>query len=568
MKQLLIFVILIQLPLWGYSQLQDFKWALSIGGNSVDYSYFVTTDQLGNVYTIGDFNDTVDFDPGPGVTNLISPDIYSDVFIQKHDENGNLIWVKQIANDAPIAGHRIMIDSMGDIYCTGVFIGTVDFDPGPATTTLTSPILRTFFLKLTSSGDFIWVKSFEGNGKDLISGITTDKDGNFYLSGAFSGSVDFDPGPSSSINQTNINDWDICIVKLDSNGELIWVRTIPGPNTQHHNYAFTIALDSKEDIIATGTFDALTDFDPGPGSLLFDPNLTENLFVLKLGKNGNFIWAKHLKGGETTSGEKITIDRNDNIYLNGSFEGTVDFDPGPALNNLTSLGLTDIFITKLNANGDLVWVKQMGNITHNSGYSIDVDQNGNTFHSGIFRGTIDIDPGPGVFNLSTGNNTSIFFLMLDPVGNFLWANHLKSTGTVSIPNIHLDRYNNLYTAGYYSETADFDLGPATYNHTSRNSSTDIFILKMGMQGVSIDDPLLKAQVSLYPNPTESNFNLTFDTVLPDVEVSIYDVQGRLVQSSNHLNTDEINIEFNQVSGTYLIQLRTSQGYKTLKLVKK
>ena len=79
------------------AQIPTFVWARQMGGKSVDLASSITTDIHGNVYTTGMFADTADFDPGPRVTNLISASKdYYDVFIQKLDPNGTLLWVKQI----------------------------------------------------------------------------------------------------------------------------------------------------------------------------------------------------------------------------------------------------------------------------------------------------------------------------------------------------------------------------------------------------------------------------------------------------------------------------------------
>ena len=87
----------------------------------------ITTDNFGNVYVTGYFQDTVDFDPGPGVFNLKSNGSY-DIFIQKLDADGNFIWAKQMRGDGAF-GTSIEIDTNGYMYCLGNFSGTVDFDP-------------------------------------------------------------------------------------------------------------------------------------------------------------------------------------------------------------------------------------------------------------------------------------------------------------------------------------------------------------------------------------------------------------------------------------------------------
>ncbi len=143
---------------------QNFVWAKSFSGNGNEYGFSICSDASGNVYTTGHFDGTVDFDPGPGVVNLTSTGA-ADVFITKLNSAGNLVWVKSFGgvpanNDV---GSSITTDASGNVYTTGYFYGTVDFDPGASTFTLTSVAYDIFISKLDASGNFIWAKQMGGS---------------------------------------------------------------------------------------------------------------------------------------------------------------------------------------------------------------------------------------------------------------------------------------------------------------------------------------------------------------------------------------------------------------------
>src|SRR5690606_28763621 len=99
------------------------------------------------------------------------------------------------------------------------------------------------------------------------------------------------------------------------------------------------------------------DFDPGIGVFNLTSNGSSDVFIQKLDVSGNFLWAKSFGGGPSSSAAafSITIDNNGNIYTTGRFWATVDFDPGVGVYNLTSNGRHDIFIQKLDVNGDFLW---------------------------------------------------------------------------------------------------------------------------------------------------------------------------------------------------------------------
>ena len=92
----------------------------------------IAIDRTGDIYTTGSFNRTVDFDPGPGTFNLTTIDVNGDMFVSKIDNNGNFIWAKQMGGGAGsyAGGNAIALDYYGNIYTTGGFDGTIDFDPG------------------------------------------------------------------------------------------------------------------------------------------------------------------------------------------------------------------------------------------------------------------------------------------------------------------------------------------------------------------------------------------------------------------------------------------------------
>ncbi len=185
-------------------------------------------------------------------------------------------------------------------------------------------------------------------------------------------------------------------------------------------------------------------------------------------------WAKQVGGTTGTgssSGNAMTVDAAGNIYTCGRFSGTADFDPGPATLNLTATGVTDIFMMKQNAAGELLWAKGMGayspSANTNQAVSIAVDANGNIYTTGIYAGDTDFDPGAGTTLLSYGGGWSdAFICKLDASGNFVWAKSYSGINEESGSEVALDDAGNLYAYGTFSGTIDFDPGPGVFNMTS------------------------------------------------------------------------------------------------------
>ncbi|HRP59930.1 MAG TPA: hypothetical protein PK833_06535, partial [Vicingus sp.] len=183
-------------------------------------------------------------------------------------------------------------------------------------------------------------------------------------------------------------------------------------------------------------------------------------FISKLNSAGNFLWAKRMGGIDDGDGAySITTDNIGNVYTTGVFYNTVDFDPGTSTYNLTSQGWEDIFISKLDANGNFVWAKSMGGTSWDMGYSIAIDNSGNVYTSGSFMGNVDFDPGIGTFNFNSGGFTHTFISKLDANGTFMWAYNM---GGANINSLTIDNSDNIVTTGWYMDNVDFDPDTSTY----------------------------------------------------------------------------------------------------------
>jgi gliding motility-associated-like protein len=271
-----------------------------------------------------------------------------------------------------------------------------------------------------------------------------------------------------------------------------WVRNFSSGNP---NNATSVVVDNSGNIITYGYFTSVTDFDPGPNVFNLSPAGATDLYISKLDANGNFIWAIRMGGSQFQYSEKVAVDALGNIYITGRTMGVADFDPGPGVFNLTSNGNYDIFIAKYNPSGGLVWAHNMGDWTSDFGRALTVDAAGNVYVTGDFAGTIDFDPGPGVFNLSaptvsTGSSThylrEIFIFKLNTLGQFVWAKKLnKQNLTVFVSlrptSITVDASGNIYTAGYFNDTLDFDPGPGSFIMEA-NGGLDLFLLKLNASG--------------------------------------------------------------------------------------
>ena len=465
MKRFIILVLMF-FALLANAQSVQFDWAQPFLGTGQGMAFGVKQDNVGNVYSVGYFSGTTDFDPGVGTLSFTSGGT-GDLFITKLNNKGNLIWAKIIGGANLDQAKAITIDQNNNLVITGNFSGSVDFDPGVGISTLTSSFgTSAFVLKLDSVGNFLWVKQFYGQSQGLAvdidlnenivvagyfnysvsigtstlygsasssfvskldkignvlwakdcgathaNSLAIDKNKNIFITGDFSGTCDFDPGLLIS-SMTSKGNSDIFVSKLDSNGSFVWVKQVGGTGME---VAYTLKVDKNSDIVAAGYItasasDSIVDFDPDPGSTYYlsAKGGAHSGFVLKLDNNGYFKWASHLY---VTAGNinpnAICTDSSNNIYFTGDFIGNLVFKSEGTSPTYISSAITtrDGFIIMLDSNGKFTWYKELkakSKSMISSGYAIDVTPSGNSIYSsGYFQGNYDFDPGPLDYSLSS-----------------------------------------------------------------------------------------------------------------------------------------------------------------------
>lgn len=392
----------------------------------------------------------------------------------------NLAWATQVGSTAGDVGEDIVVDAAGNVYTTGYFQGTADFDPSAAVFNLTSAGSYDIFItKLDASGNFVWAKRFGGTGDDAGSSIALDADGHIYFTGYFQGTADFDPSTATA-NLIAAGGNDIFVSKLDNDGNLIWAKKF---GALSNDIAQKIVVDAAGDVYTVGFFQTVVDFDPSTATFNLSSAGGFDAFVLKLSTAGNFVWAKRFGGGGSDEAASIAIDGNNNVYSIGLFEGTADFDPSAATFNLVSVGYTDIFISKLDANGNFVWAKSFGGTQYDYGNSIAIDANNNIYAAGSFQANVDFDPSAATFTLSSNVSTmsNTFILKLDANADFVWAKQLAGNDSGTSQDIAVDANSNVYITGIFRSLVDFDPSSTVFNLTSAGNY-DVFILKLDVNG--------------------------------------------------------------------------------------
>ncbi len=375
------------------------------------------------------------------------------------------------------------------VYVTGWFSGTSDFDPGPGTDYLTAEgDLDIFFAKFTKDGKYIWAKKLGGPYEDRPEAIAIDSNGHIYLTGYFTATADFDPGPDTALlrEASQSGSRDIFIARYDTAGNYVWAKSIGGNGADKGT---GITVTASGNLYLTGQFYGDVDFDPGPGTaLLRSPSI--DIFVAAYTSNGAHLWAFSIGGRNGfNQGYSIATDPEEQVYVTGYFKDTADFDPGPGVaNQVSGYGHTATFLARYDRNGNYIWARSMvtGSTGSNSGISVKTDMWGNIYLAGVFTDTMYIDPAAQTPFLvaATGpkDRAEVFVAKYNRYGDYLWAFSVGGESHDYCEEICVDASGNLYITGRFSRLADFDPGPGTAYLQGQTGYSDVFVAAYDTSG--------------------------------------------------------------------------------------
>ena len=344
-------------------------WALSAGGLYDDEGVDLSVDSNGNVIIIGNFRGTAIF----GSDSLTAgPNGNDDLFVAKIDTWGNWLWVKGVTcqNNGRCAGSAIATDSTGYSYVTGSF--SRDMSIG-STTLQWVGVEDIFVAKIDSFGNWQWAKMAGGSlGSEISEDLDIGPNGDAFITGSF-----FDPATFGNQTISSSGGWDVFVAKISSQGDWMWVQAA-GDNSEDRSH--TIVVDSQGSIYIAGEFYSAISL----GNLYVNGGGSAASFIAKGQDQGNLIswdWAHKVDSGTSSnSASSLALDSNEDLIAVGYFKGSASFG-GTAL---TSSGNKDIYVSKINQDGNWSWALNAG--SGGDDYVLDVysDYQDNVYVSGYF----------------------------------------------------------------------------------------------------------------------------------------------------------------------------------------
>ncbi len=398
-----------------------------------------------------------------------------DLFIARVNDAGEAVWAKQFGDalsqasqDAPFQPqdglHGVTVGSQGHVIVAGHFRNTVDFGGG----TLSSPNGERdiFVVELDAAGDHVWSRSFGGAaGNGAAHGVATDAQGNVYVTGAFTGTIDFGGGALVQPSIGGSDESGMFLVKLDASGNHVWSKRYNSGGAASQGNE--VAVDPQGNVLLTGYFGGTVDFGGGPLTAVGG----KEAVVVKLDPAGTMLWTRHYGATAEARGASITTNAAGQVYMTGSAIGTVDLGNGP----VTVANLSG-FLVKLGGDGapveNKVFSADQGAMM-GVGIRVDCSQNPILAAWGTGAGA-DFGGGP----LAATNGQRTYLARYSEAGNHLWSKAYGS-GTMFGQGLDVDCEGHAIVTGWYGGSVDFGGQP----HVSMGHD-DIFVAKIA----PVNDP--------------------------------------------------------------------------------
>jgi hypothetical protein len=560
-KNALLFVLIALFPALSSAQSASFSWVATAGGTQMVSPTSIATDSDGNIYYAGSFMEDVDFDPSAGTAILSSPGYY-DAFLCKLDSAGNFIWAKQFTGPYDDWFQKVILDDAGNIYLTVQFYDSLDCNAGTDTNFVRSYGGRNgAIIKLNSNADFVWATPFGGQNYSIGIDLAVNANQEIFVTGRFQGAANF----GGVYLYTTSNNSNIFVAKTDVNGGFLWANQMgaPGATLDQGN---AISIDAQNNVYSTGSFRGTAQFD----TLSFTSVGAQDIYVCKHDNAGNLIWAKHIAASNGGGGNDIGLDANNNIYLVGGYDGTVDADPNMGIFNLSSNGVGDVLVLKLNVAGDFAWAKSYGSAYSDIVRTMCVNDIGDVLVSGIFTTTVDFNPDiSATANLTSLGYHDTYLQKLDSAGNFVWVMQIGGSSSEEPREITLDGNENILMTGFFVGTTDFDPSTAFQQRTVIGTQ-DAFVLKLSNDLLTaFPNTKQETIISLFPNPLENTLYLQLNETTGKGRIELYNSQGQLILSQLVLGNTLYPIDLSSISqGLYSVRFYGENEVVTKKIIVK
>jgi microcystin-dependent protein len=482
------------------------EWALRVDGKNTEVSNAVATDTFGNVYMTGYYSsDPVTIRNADGTAfRTLAYDGSQIVFVVKYSSSGRAQWAIRIDGAGADDSNGIATDAGGNFYVTGYYTGSATFYNSDGTSfgtlSASSGSTAAFIIKYNTSGVAQWTTQIDGGSNDIGYAITTDSNGNVYVTGSHNGTVSvFNSDGTTFGTLANSGGASAFVVKYNTSGTAQWATRVDGTGA---DVGYGIATDSDGNVCVTGRFAGTVSFFNADGTTFgtLIASGSNGAFIVKYNTFGAVQWRARVDGSGNDQGYGIDTDSSGNVYVTGFNTGTVTVynADGTSFGNITAdSGSVAVYIAKYNTSGVVQWATRLDGPTTDIATAIAVDSFGNVYITGYYTGTVNVyNINNNIFGtLSSEGSNAVYIVKYNTSGIAQWATKIDGAGDDQGYGIATDNFGNVYVTGFYTSNPITIFNPdGTIFRTLPNSGSNAaFLVKINdykFLEVPYDLPLL------------------------------------------------------------------------------
>lgn len=493
---------------------QQFEWLRTVpinySFNPEMLSYPVAVDSDNNIYCSG-FKENVVF----------NTDVMGTVFLNKYSQTGELIWSKSITGQ--VHTYRLATDQNGNLYAAVSYLNNLAIDQFSLTAVSQQP--KPILLKFNPEGEFLWHKEMPGDFVSHFAALRVDTSNFLWIA--------YDDFMHSTIE------------KLDSAGNTI--LSIPQLQVK---LVSDIDVDTEGNVYAVGS---CAEVDARFNGILRPAPFLYNTYIVKYNSTGGFQWMNYVED-ITCPTPSVRVGTPDEIYFCSQLS-----DPFP-LGQLSTSGPGgggDFFLTRLDADGNFVWVREVpgsGSFELGKRNMIDLDAGGNIYLAGQTRGNTNWG---SVSTQSTGFTRDILILKYQPDGTLAWAKSAAGNGEDRSDALQMLSNGNLIISGMINGSAQFD----NLQHTTVSFQYEPFVAELRTSTLGVSEQKQNS-IAAYPNPISNLLHLQSDKEIGHIR--IYSALGQLVHESESAEMQTTLNLGKLESGVYFLRIGHELSQKIVK----
>jgi hypothetical protein len=539
----------------------NYKWSQGLGSAKSDFTGWTMADEEDNLYSLYQFADTVDLDPGPGIS-LVTPASTRVIVLYKSDAEGNFQWGGQFHSVNTLAGNLLEVTD-NQISVAINFVDSLQYLlNGQTLLAHQAPGRNTCLLTISPAGAILEVTYMPSANGMNIGDLHTLSTGHIFLSGSFKDTLSF-PGAPMLIS---IGKYDPFFMLIDANKDVIWATSF---GSEQDDYAseikpftdstFYFSLYHKDTVVLHTT----------SGLNTFAANGEAHSIILAINLQGQVEHAFSITSEARYAVEDLVIDKDENIYVGGYYEGAINFAHATQTPEWhTSVAADDGFVARYTKDGLLDWV----NVYISSEYSyiieLVLERDTDLYVGGGAAGITDLDPGPDSLITNNNSNADLFIAKLQLDGTQSYAYSFESNRGSSLTTMVVsDSRSEVILSGFFSDSMDCDFTAEEQLLVSAGGS-DLFRIVFDEENVvtAIENPAVADNSRVYPNPATDYVRIESDE--PIDFISIHAINGQQIHSVDFEKRLSAEIDLTELSpGLYCITLHSQNKVVTKRIVK-